>query len=355
MHTKLFIPGPVDVLPEVLEKMATPMVGHRSKAASELQKSCSEKLQKVFQTKNPIILSTSSGSGLMECAIRCCTAKKAAVFSVGSFGDRWYKMAITNNREADIFRVPDGQGTEAAEVDKALATGEYDLVTITHNETSAGVMNPIAEIAAVIKKYPDVVFCVDTVSSMAGTDIPVDELGIDVCITSSQKCLGLPPGISIASVSDKAYERAKTVPDRGLYFDIVSLTDKAVKKNQYTSTPTISHMYALDYQLDRILEEGLENRFARHIEMAEYVRAWARKYFEVYPDPRYLSNTLTTITNTRNISVADLNAELAKRGLNISNGYGDLKEKTFRIAHMADYTMDDIKEVTDAIVEILGL
>ena len=269
MHTKLFIPGPVEVSEDVLARMATPMIGHRSKAATELQKSISEKIQKVFYTDNTIVLSTSSGSGLMESAIRSCTSKKAAVFSIGSFGERWYKMAVTNGRDADIFRVPNGQATSAAEVDAALATGKYDVVTITHNETSTGVMNPIAEIAAVIKKYPDVVFLVDTVSSMGGTYIPVDELGIDVCITSSQKALGLPPGMSIASVSEKAYQRAQTVENRGLYFDLVSLVKKARDKYQYPSTPSISHMFALDYALDRILAEGLENRYARHIQMAE--------------------------------------------------------------------------------------
>ena len=355
MHTKLFIPGPVEVSEDVLARMATPMIGHRSKAATELQKSISEKIQKVFYTDNTIVLSTSSGSGLMESAIRSCTSKKAAVFSIGSFGERWYKMAVTNGRDADIFRVPNGQATYAAEVDAALATGKYDVVTITHNETSTGVMNPIAEIAAVIKKYPDVVFLVDTVSSMGGTYIPVDELGIDVCITSSQKALGLPPGMSIASVSEKAYQRAQTVENRGLYFDLVSLVKKARDKYQYPSTPSISHMFALDYALDRILDEGLENRYARHIQMAEYTREWARKYFAIFPDERYLSNTLTCVDNTRGISVADLNAELTKRGMCISNGYGDLKEKTFRIAHMADCTLDDIKEVTGNIVDILGL
>ncbi len=355
MHTKLFIPGPVEVLPEVADKMATPMIGHRSKAATELGQSISEKLQKVFHTTNTMVISTSSGSGLMESAIRCCTAKRAAVFSIGSFGDRWYKMAISNGREADLFKVENGQATQAADVDAALATGKYDVVTITHNETSVGLMNPIAEIAAVVKKYPDVVLLVDTVSSMAGTYIPVDELSIDVCITSSQKAFGLAPGISIASVSDKAYERAKTVPERGLYFDLVAIVDKARKNYQYPSTPSLAHYFALDYQLDRILAEGLENRYARHIEMAEYVRAWARKYFAIFPDERYLSNTLTTVTNTRGISVADLNAELAKRNLTISNGYGDLKEKTFRIAHMADCTLPEVEEVCAAIVDILGL
>ncbi|NLF80055.1 MAG: alanine--glyoxylate aminotransferase family protein [Clostridia bacterium] len=355
MHVKLFIPGPVETMPQVLAKMASPMIGHRSKACAELQKRISEKLQQVFHTKNVIVLSTSSGSGLMESAIRCCTAKKAAVFSVGSFGERWHKMAVANGKEADIFRVPLGQATQAADVDAALSTGDYDLVTITHNETSTGVMNPIAEIAAVIKKYPDIVFCADTVSSMGGVYIPVDELGIDICITSSQKCLGLPPGLSIASVSEKVYQRARTVKNRGLYFDLVSLYEKARDKYQYPSTPSISHYFALDYQLEQILAEGLANRYARHLEMAEFTREWARRYFAVFPDERYLSQTLTTVTNTRGASIAELNTELGKRGLAISNGYGELKEKTFRIAHMADCRLDEVKEVTAAITDILGL
>jgi aspartate aminotransferase-like enzyme len=358
MHKKLFIPGPVDVRPDVLEKMATPMIGHRSKAATELQKRISQNLQKVFQTENVIVLSTTSGSGLMESAIRCCTKKRAAVFSIGAFGDRWFKMAVSNGVPADKFRAADGQATDPAEVDKVLATGNYDLVTITHNETSVGIMNPVAEIAKVIAKYPDVVFCMDTVSSMGGTDIPVDKLGCDFCITSTQKCLGLPPGMSIASVSKKAIDRARTVEHRGLYLDIVEIYDKVVKddKYQYPSTPSLSHMFAMDYQLDQILNhEGLQNRWARHEEMAKVVRAWAKKNFELFSDERYLSNTLTTIKNTRGISVADLNKKLGERGFEISNGYGDLKEKTFRIAHMADATMEDVQDVLRNIDEILGL
>lgn len=355
MHKQLFIPGPVDVRPDVLEKMATPMIGHRGKECTELQQSVSGKMQKVFQTENVIVLSTSSGSGLMESAIRCCSAKKAAVFSVGAFGDRWYKMAVANGKPADKFRVDDGQATDPAAVEQALASGQYDLVTVTHNETSSGVMNPVGEIGEVIRRYPEVVFCVDAVSSMAGADIPVDQWGIDFCITSTQKCLGLPPGLSIASVSQKAYDRAKSVSNRGLYFDIVEIYDKVQKNYQYPSTPSLSHMFALDYQLDNILAEGLANRWARHTEMAEYVRAWARKYFTLFSDPAHLSNTVTCIANNRGINVGDLNKALGARGMNISNGYGDLKEKTFRIAHMADATLADVVKVTDAINDILGL
>ncbi|MDV3429045.1 MAG: alanine--glyoxylate aminotransferase family protein [Bacillota bacterium] len=356
MHKKLFIPGPVEVRPDVLEKMATPMIGHRTKDASKLQKDISDKLRKVFYTEEEILLSTSSGSGLMEGAIRSCTAKRAAVFSVGAFGKRWYKMAVSNNVPADLFQVEMGKATTADMVDEALKTGKYDLITVTHNETSTGIMNPVEEISEVMKKYPDVVWCLDTVSSMAGTKIEVDKLGVDICITSTQKAIGLPPGMAICSFSKKAVERAKNVEFRGTYLDLLDLYNCIQKKNyQYPSTPSLSHMFALDYQLDRILEEGLEKRYARHLEMAEYVRAWARKYFEIFPDERYMSNTLTTIKNTRGISVADLNKALGERGFMISNGYGDLKEKTFRIAHMADCTLEEVKELITNINDILSL
>lgn len=358
MHKKLFIPGPVDVREDVLQKMATPQIGHRTKDASALQRGISEKLRKVFFTENEIILSTSSGSGLMEGAIRSCTRKRAAVFSVGAFGDRWYKMAKSNAVPADKISSEPGYPTTPQMVDEVLSTGKYDVITITQNETSSGLMNPVEEIGQLLKeKYPDVLLLVDTVSSMGGTKIEVDKWGIDVCITSTQKCLGLPAGMSICSVSKRAIEAARQVENRGLYFDLVELYDTIQKKDyQYPSTPSLSHMFAMDYQLDRILAEGLDNRFARHLEMANYVREWGKKYFELFVcDEKYYSNTLTTIKNTRGINVSDLNKKLGERGFMISNGYGDLKEKTFRISHMADYTLDEVKDLIKNINEILNL
>ncbi|MDF2677126.1 MAG: putative aminotransferase [Bacillota bacterium] len=356
MHKKLFIPGPIEVKEDVLEKMSTPMIGHRSKEASKLQRDISDKLKKLFYTENEILLSTSSGSGLMEGAVRCFTKKRAAIFSIGSFGDRWFEMAESNGVEADLFKSELGSITTPEMVEEALSTNKYDLITITHNETSTGVMNPIEEISKVVKKYPDVIFCVDTVSSAGGAKIEVDKLSIDVCITSSQKALGLPPGLGICTVSERAIEKARTVKNRGSYLDFVQLYDTIKKKDyQYPSTPNLSLMFALDYQLDRILQEGLDNRFNRHLEMAEYTRNWAKKYFDLFAEVKSASLTLTTIKNTKNISVKDLNAELGKRGYAISNGYGDLKEKTFRIAHMADLTLEDVKELLNVIEEILSL
>jgi len=322
MYKKLFIPGPVNVTEDVLQKMATPMIGHRTKEASILQRSISD------------LLSTSSGSGLMEGAIRSCTQKRAAVFSCGNFGNRWFAMAENNNVPTDKFEVEWGLPNTAESIDQVLATGKYDLITVTHNETSSGVMNPVEEIAQVMKKYPEVIFCIDAVSSLGGAKIEVDKLGIDICITSSQKCLGLPPGLSLCSISEKALEAARKVKFRGTYFDLLQIYEYIQKKDyQYPSTPSVSHMFALDYQLDKILKEGLDNRFARHTEMANYVRAWAKEKFALLAQEEFAGG----------------------RGFMISNGYGKLKEKTFRIAHMADATLAEIKELLSIIDEILGL
>lgn len=357
MHKKLFIPGPVEVKEDVLQKMATPMIGHRTKDATRLQRSISEKMMELFYTKNQVLLSTSSGSGLMEGAIRSCTRKRAAVFAVGAFGKRWYDMAKANNVPADLFEVEWGTPTTPEQVDEALSTGKYDLITVTHNETSTGIMNPVGEIGKLMQeKYPEVIFCVDTVSSAAGAKIEVDEWGIDICITSTQKALALPPGLAICTISQKALDAGRQVENRGLYLDLIQLYDYIQKKDhQYPSTPSLSHMFALDYQLDNILAEGLEVRFERHIEMANYVRAWAKKHFELFPVEEYTSNTLTNIKNTKDISVSDLNKKLGMRGFTISNGYGKLKDKTFRIAHMGETTLPEVKELLSNIEDILGL
>ncbi|MGL4879426.1 pyridoxal-phosphate-dependent aminotransferase family protein, partial [Paraclostridium dentum] len=266
-----------------------------------------------------------------------------------------YKMAVANNVAADIYKVDLGSAINPKMVDEVLATGKYDLIAVTHNETSTGVKNPIEEIGEIVKKYNDIVYCVDAVSSAGGMKIEVDKIGIDIIITSVQKALGLPPGMAICTLSEKAIQRAKKVPCRGVYFDLLAMYEYSIKKNhQYPSTPSLSHMFALDYQLDRILKEGLDNRYSRHEDMAKLVRKWSKKHFEIFTDENYLSNTLTVIKNTKSISVFNLNMKLQELGFEIANGYGDLKEKTFRISHMGDYTVEDITELLNVIDDILG-
>jgi aspartate aminotransferase-like enzyme len=248
-----------------------------------------------------------------------------------------------------------GQAITPELVDEALAKGDYDAITVVMNETSTGLMNPVEGIAALVReKYPDVLILVDAVSCMAGTKIEFDAWGLDVCLAGVQKCFALPPGLTVCAVSDRARERAKQVPDHGYYFAYEHM-DKRYEKHQTPATPAVSLIQALNAQMDDILAEGLENHWQRHKEMAAFVQDWARRYFALYSDERYLSHTVTNVENTRGISVAGLNEELGKRGAMISNGYGDLKEKCFRIAHMGDLTLDDLKWLTGEIEDILGL
>jgi aspartate aminotransferase-like enzyme len=241
-------------------------------------------------------------------------------------------------------------------VEEALKTGLYDVVTVTHNETSSGLMNPVFEIGQVIAKYPDIIYLVDSVSSLGGAKIEVDKSNIDICLASTQKCLGLPPGLAVASVSDRAIERAKTVENRGFYLDLINVVNRVLKDFQYPTTPNTPHMWGLDYQLDKILNiEGLDNRFDRHAKLARIVQEWALKHFDLYAKEGYRSNTVTTIMNTKGNSVAELNKELATRGYMISNGYGDLKEKAFRIAHMADRKEADLLALLKEIEDIWNL
>ncbi|MFA5576749.1 MAG: alanine--glyoxylate aminotransferase family protein [Tissierellaceae bacterium] len=357
MTTRLFIPGPVDVRADILDKMSRAQIGHRTKEASELQGSISKKLQRIFMTKEEVLLSTSSGTGLMEGAVRSCSSSRAAIFSIGAFGKKWYDMAVSNGIGADLYEVPMGEAMDPDFIDGVLSMGRYDFVGITHNETSTGVANPIEEISQVLRSYPSIVFAVDMVSSAGGHKLNIDELNIDIAITSSQKCLGLPPGISMCTFSEKAIERARNVKNRGYYFDLLKLYEFIKKKNyQYPSTPSIPHMFALDYQLEYILEvEGLENRFKRHEDMAEVVRNWAREKHQLLGQEGHLSKTVTAIKNVRGINIGKLNEELIKRGMMISNGYGELKEKTFRIAHMADTQIGEIEELLENIDHITGI
>jgi aspartate aminotransferase-like enzyme len=355
MYKKLFIPGPTHVRDKILQAQTAPMIGHRAPEYSALQREVTPKLQKLLYTQQRVYLYASSSSGVMEGSVRQASTKRVLTTVCGAFSKRWHQMTVANGVPCDKLEVPMGQAITPELVDEALAKDDYDALTVCHNETSTGVMNPIPEIAKMVHtKYPDLLILVDAVSGMAGSKIEFDDWGLDVCLAGVQKCFALPPGLTVAAVSDRARERALTVPNRGHYFAYDEM-DKKYDNHQTPATPAVSLIQALNAQLDDIFAEGLENRFARHIEMANIVRGWARKNFALYGDERYLSNTVTNVENTRGISVAGLNDELAKRGAMLSNGYGSLKEKCFRIAHMGDLQVSDINWLLAQIDDILGL
>lgn len=344
-----FIPGPSWVHPDVLAAQGRTVIGHRDTLMSEIHKQCEAGLKAVFQTQNRILISTSSGSGLMEAAVASLVNKRSLHLVCGSFSSRWFKMAQAWGKEPEKLEKSPGQGFRAADLESHLSSeAPYEAIFITHNETATGVTNPLEELVDTIYEHGDPLVCVDTVSSMAGMPVPVDDLEIDYCVTSSQKCFGVPPGLAFASVSPRCFEKCATVPHRGWYFDLANL-EKHAPKGHYPSTPAVTLMYALVHQLGRIFEEGLENRWARHRVMAEKVRAWGQEHLSLLAAPEFRSDTLTTVSNSRNIDFADLTAFLHRHNLEIANGYGDLKNTTFRIAHMGDVPMEKL----DLLLELL--
>ena len=353
MHKKLFIPGPVEIHPDILAAMATPMIGHRMKEYAELHGSVTSRLKQLMFTSDRVFLATSSAFGVMEGAIRNLVGKRCANFCNGAFSDKWHDVTLRCGKQADAFKFEWGKPVTPEAVEAALTTGKYDSMTMIHNETSTGVMSPLAEIAEVMKKFPDVMFIVDTVSSMSALRIPVAELGIDSCIFGVQKAFALPPGLTVFSTSEKALKRAETMEGRGYYFDYVEFATNDDKDNT-PSTPCISQIYAMDKQLDRIFSEGLEARWARHSQLADHVRSWVTtRGFELFPEAAFCSQTLTCTRNSRGIDLAGLKKKLAEVGFAFDDGYGKIKGQTFRIAHMGDMTKADLDGLLSAITDIM--
>jgi aspartate aminotransferase-like enzyme len=353
-HVKLFIPGPVEVSAKTLAAFAQPVIGHRGDAFKNLYRDIHPRLQELFGTKQPIFLSTSSAWGLMEAAIRNVARERVLCCMGGAFSDKWFDVALRCGKEAQPLRVDWGKHIDPREIDACLATGKFDAVTLIHNETSTGVMNPLPEICCTLAKYPDVALIVDTVSSFSAVPISMDALGIDVMLTGSQKALALPPGFSLFSASELAFKRASENCERGFYFDFLEF------KNQQTefmtpSTPSIGHIFALQSKLDEIFDEGLTNRFARHTRTNARVHDWVRRRgFEFFAEENFRSVTLTCVKNNRAIDVAKLARDLSeKHHLLIDGGYGKIKGQTFRLSNMGDETEETVTHLLNCLDDCL--
>ena len=353
-HVKLFIPGPIEVSEKTFRAMCEPMIGHRSGDFKALYGSIQPRLQELFGTTQPVFISTSSAWGVMEGALRNLVGKKVLNCMCGAFSDKWYDVSKRCGKAADTLQVEWGQPILPAQIEKKLSEGGFDALTLIHNETSTGVRSPLPEIAEVMKKFPDVMFIVDTVSSFSTERLSMDELGIDVLLTGSQKALALPPGMALFSVSQRAMERAKTIEGRGYYFDFVEFA-KNQKDDMTPSTPVIPHIFALRSKLDDIFTETPEARYARHLELNGLVHDWVRSHgFEFFAPEGYRSISLTCVANNKDIDVAAWIKRLReKHHMVIDGGYGKLKGKTFRISNMGDETVASIKELLAALDDTL--
>jgi aspartate aminotransferase-like enzyme len=357
MHKKLLIPGPTEVSQEILKEQTHPLISHRDKAFSELYSQIMSKLTQFFELSadcKPAV-TTSSGTLWFDIVGRSIVKEKALVCINGAFSERFGKTIRACGKKVDVLEVDWGKAVKPDMIAEKLDTGEYDTLAVCHNESSTGVRNPIHEIGNLVRRdYPDIILAIDSVSAMAGDKTLPSEIGCDIIFASTQKCFALPPGLAVSLVTDRAIDRAKGVHNRGSYTDLVEIFEFA-KKLQTPFTPNISLLYALDKRLDLLLKETYEHVFLRHKEMAEYTQRWAKKHFALFPEPGYESITVSCIQNTLGKNIAELSQKLAEKGFMISNGYGKLKEKTFRIGHMGEWNLSGIKEVLDLIEEIWSL
>ncbi len=351
-HVRLHIPGPVEISPDTYEAMATPMIGHRSKDFVQLYDDIHPRLQELMGTTQPVFLSTSSAWGIMEGALRNLAGnKKVLCCCSGAFSDKWVDVARRCGYEAEALQYEWGTPVDPADVKEKLDTGEFDVVTFIHNETSTGVMNPLAEVAEVVRSYgDDVLLVTDTVSSFSVVPMNFDEMGIDVLLTGSQKAFALPPGLAIFSVSERAMKRAETIEGRGYYFDFIEFA-KNQEKSMTPSTPCIHTIYGLRHQLNKMFDEGLENRFARHEKLNNIVHAWIDENgFEYLAPEGFRSKSLTCIKNNKEIDVAQLQKIMREEHfIALDGGYGQVKGKTFRISNMGDETEETIGNLLSAL------
>ncbi len=330
------------------------MIGHRSSDFKALYREMMPRLQTLFGTDQLVYLSTSSAWGVMEGVIRNLALKGVLNCMCGAFSDKWNDVAKRCGKKADSLQVDWGSPILPEALDRKLAAGSFDVVTLIHNETSTGVMNPLPELCQVMRQYPDVLFVVDTVSSFSAVPIPMDELGIDVLLTGSQKALALPPGLSLFACSPRALEQARKVPDRGYYFDLLEFQKNAAEY-MTPSTPVIPHLFALRSKLQDIFEEGLAARFQRHRQTNQLVHDWVRANgFAFFAAEGYRSVTLTCVQNNREVDVARLTNLLRENfRFQIDGGYGKIKGKTFRISNMGDETPETMEPLLSAMTETL--
>jgi predicted phosphoserine aminotransferase len=354
---RFFHPGPTYVRTEVLERMTGPMIGHRVPEMEELIGGIQTGLKQIFRTERPVYIAASSGTGMMEAAVRNGARRRVLSLVNGAFSARFHAIARATGLEADALELEWGEAHTPAMLEKALRRGIYDAVTVAHSETSTGVLNPIRELAEVAHAAGDVALLVDSVSGLAGAPVETDAWQLDFILTGSQKSLALPPGLAFGVAQRSVLERAAQKTDRGIYFDILEF-ERHIENNQTPNTPAVSLLYALDEQVKHIVTETMEARWRRHTEMAERTYAWVRTMNErgvalgILAPEGSRSPTVTTIMLPEGWTGPRVSAASKERGFGVATGYGKFRDNAFRIGHMGDHTMDELNELLEALEDV---
>ncbi len=357
-----FLPGPTEVRLEVLEAMLRPMLPHRGAAYEALHARVVGGLQQVFRTQRPVYLMSCSATGAMEMAIR--GAPEGPILSLvnGAFSERFARIAQSCDRSTRVLSVPLGDTPHLEQVEETLVEGgtegaAFAAITVVHSETSTGALCDIRAITELAHRH-GAMCLVDSVTGIAGTRVETDAWGLDFTLTGSQKALALPPGLAFAVASEPYVLQAGIAPSRGRYLDVVEYEEFA-RRSQTPNTPALSLLYAADRQLETIRAEGIEARWARHAEMLAHTERWVERLRGAGLGIGYLcrsgerSPTVSTLTLPDGMKSGAVVKRVAELGFVIGSGYGALKERTIRIGHMGDHSVDTLEPCLEAVERAL--
>ncbi len=349
---RFFLPGPTWVPDDARQAMTQPAIGHRGPPFKALYRDLQPLLRSVFRTETEVLMASASATLVMEAAVVSTVRGAVLHCTCGAFAERWLAISGTHGLDADQLSAPWGEAIDPDLLRQALRRRRYDAVTITHNETSTGVLNPLAELAAVVHEESDALVMVDCVSGLGGARMENDAWGIDIALAGTQKALAAPPGIVAFTFSSRARERAEGKEHRGFYTDLLRYLQYHEKDGTIT-TPPIPVLWALERQLRRIDEEGMEDRWRRHLELRARTERWAAEHGYAYAStPEHGSPTVSCLRPPAGVDAPALVAGLAERGVTVGGGYGRWKPETFRIGHMGEVTVDDLEALFEDIAAV---
>lgn len=352
----LRIPGPTPCPEVVLKEMSRQMINHRGSEFAQILNGVTDKLKQLFQTKNDVFLLTGSGTGGLEAAIvnTLSPGDKVLAVSIGVFGDRFAAIAQKFGAEVIPLNFEWGKAADVDEIRKSLKKEpDVKAVLVTHNETSTGVTNDLAQISTVVKEF-DKLLLVDAISSLGSIELPVDDWHCDITVTGSQKGWMVPPGLAMVTISEKAWQANAQAKMLRFYWDFAK-AKSYLEKGQTPWTPTISVVFALKLALEMMLQEGLANIIARHTRIAQMTRDGVKALgLSLFAEESHASNTVTSIAASDGLNVAKLLKILREEHhVVLGGGQQKLSGQIFRIGHLGWVNDEDINMVLKSLMTAL--
>ncbi len=353
MTVNLRIPGPTPIPDDILTASAKQMINHRGPEFKDLIESITEKAKKAFNTTKDLYIMTASGTGGMETAVvnTISPGDKVLAITVGIFGNRFVQIAKTYGADVTVLSTEYGEAIDPDEVKKALdADPSIKAVIVTHNETSTGITNDLENISKVAKGQFGKLLLVDAISSIGSIPCPVDQWDLDVVVSGSQKGWMSPPGLSMLSVSEKAWEAYKESTTPKFYFDLMP-AKRYLERAQTPWTPAVGVMFALEAALDKLDAEGMNNVHERHAKIGEMCREGVKSIgLQLFADESHASNTVTAVRIPENVNAAELLGTMrTEYSVVLAGGQADLEGKIFRIGHLGYCSESDIQNVIESL------